>query len=145
MHEKYKESLSHAEYRNFKNEIAQREVTNNKRRKKQRLIKNVFFFGVLLFYLHALFISGYGRSIFQSGDIATHSVRGGNPGAFLSVFILGALFIWVSNTTIQHIQNFFLLRGKFNRKLSPLPPQVFRFFGWVIYITPAIVLALQYF
>ena len=68
----------------------------------------------------------------------------GNPASFLSIFILGAIFIWLPSNILTRL-------GKMNfesstssgSNMSVTPALAFRFFGWVIFSVPTALFLLS--
>jgi hypothetical protein len=117
----------------FDNIISQREKVEEALKRRRQIIKFVIFFTILVVYIKVLLFDNFIQYFNSSGVLGPiSSYRSGSPGGFIVMLIFGIIFIW-------------LPKNSFNWLDEKIPPEAFKFFGWVIFIIPALLWIIYHF
>lgn len=112
--------------------MAQRELREEGRRQKKRWFKFILFFSLLIYYTKLLFLDGFGELVFPSSGVRFNSGKGGVGGTIIA-FVAAVIFIWLPTHSLESIE--------VHRRV---PGLAFKFFGWVVYLLPAVIMLVYY-
>ena len=130
--------LKYADEKTFNSLRSENLKVEHEKLQKDFIAKISLFLLLLLSNGYIFFFKGYAQYFFSQPSVGFFV--NGNPASFLSIFILGAIFIWLPSNILTRL-------GKMNfesstssgSNMTVTPVLAFRLFGWVIFALPTMI------